>query len=256
MVWRTENNVCFASDSRLSFGTSRCDAAIKVSRVPFTVYSVGDPGQRDPVVVSGDLGMAFAGSSIAALMTKEALAEVVRDVQGIPGYHDMGMDGLSDLMFRGFRGITQSIGSAIFEKVATCVVFAGYCGSQQRIRAFRMEVDEANNHSIREALLTVGDLEVFGSSERAAREKLPSSPKAKDIIQVLRAVIGDLSIDDVGGNIQYGDFKGKTFQPAGVAEMGSTSKGVHYWRGPLDLNGEAFDQDKGLLPRFPYLDLI
>jgi hypothetical protein len=67
-----------------------------------------------------------------------------------------GMDGLSDLIFRGFRGVTQSIGSAIFQKVATCVVFAGYCGSQQRIRAFRMEVDEANNHSIREVLLACG----------------------------------------------------------------------------------------------------
>ncbi len=73
MVWRTQNNVCFASDSGLSFGTNKCDAAIKVSRVPFNVYSVGNPGQPAPVVVSGDLGRAFAGSSVAALMTKEAL---------------------------------------------------------------------------------------------------------------------------------------------------------------------------------------
>ena len=254
MVWRTENNVCFASDFRLSFGTNRCDAAIKVSRIPFTVYSVGDPGQPDPIFVSGDLGMAFAGSSVAALMSKEALAEVVRDVQGIPSYHDMGMDDISDLIFRGFQVITRSIGSAIFGAVATCVVFAGYCGAQHRIRAFRMEVDRRNSHSIREVLLAIGDLEVFGSGEPAARQRLPSSPNTRDIIRSLRAVINDPNVVDVGGNIQYGDFKGSTFQPRGVAELGSTPQGV--WRGPLDLNGDAFDQEKGLLPRFPYLDLI
>ena len=126
--------------------------------------------------------MAFAGSSVAALMSKEALAEVVRDVQGIPSYHDMGMDGISDLIFRGFQVITRSIGSAIFGAVATCVVFAGYCGAQHRIRAFRMEVDRRNSHSIREVLLAIGDLEVFGSGEPAARQRLPSSPNTRDII--------------------------------------------------------------------------
>jgi hypothetical protein len=256
MVWRTRDNICFASDSRLSFGSNRCDAGIKVSRVPFSVLSVGEPGQADPVVASGDLGMAFAGSASAALMTKVALAEVVRVMQGIPDYHDMGMESISDVMFRGFRVTSRSIGSAIFGAVATCVVFSGNCAVQQRLRAFRMEVDRTNNHSIREVLPAVGDLEVFGSGEPSARRKLPSKPDSKNIIGVLRAVINDPNIDDVGGNIQYGDFKGSIFQPAGVAELGSTAQGVHYWRGPLDLNGPDFDQENGLLPRFPYLNFI
>jgi hypothetical protein len=86
MVWRKEDNVCFASDSRLSLGAVRCDAGFKVSRIPFSICLIGQPP------VSGDLGMAFSGSSIAALMTQEALAEVVREVKGVEGIHDFGMD--------------------------------------------------------------------------------------------------------------------------------------------------------------------
>ena len=78
----------------------------------------------------------------------------------------MGMDDISDLIFRGFQVITRSIGSAIFGAVATCVVFAGYCGAQHRIRAFRMEVDRRNSHSIREVLLAIGDLEVSAAANR------------------------------------------------------------------------------------------
>jgi hypothetical protein len=92
------------------------------------------------LIASGDLGMAFAGSANAALMTKDTLAEVVRTMQGIPGYHDIGMDGISDVVFRGFKVITQSIGTAIGPVASTCVVFAGYCASQRRLRVFRMEV--------------------------------------------------------------------------------------------------------------------
>jgi|SRR5271165_5916074 len=249
MVWRTENDVCFASDSRLSFGTARCDAAFKVSRIPFSIYSVGGSGQP---LASGDLGMTFSGSSVAALMTKEALAEVMREVSVID-IHDFSMDALVDLIFRGFQVITRNIGGAILERVATCVVIAGYCVRQERIRAFRMEVDRANRCTIREVLLAVGELEVFGSGEMAARKNLPSSPGTKEIIHALRAVIEDQTIDDVGGHIQFGHFEGSTFRVAGIAEP--VGQCLHYWRGPLDLNGEEFDREKGLIPRLPNIAL-
>ena len=225
MVWRNEDdNVYFASDSRLSFGTVRCDAAFKVSRIPFSICSVGQPP------ASGDLGMAFSGSSVAALMTKEALGEVVREVYGVRGSHDFSMDALADLVFRGFRVITRNIGVALLEKVATCVVFAGYCFRQKRIRVYRMEVDRTISHVMREVLLAAGELEVFGSGDLAARMHLPPSPGTKEIIHALRAVIEDQTIDDVGGHIQFGRFEGSSFKVAGIAELFADGQRVHYWR--------------------------
>jgi hypothetical protein len=54
--------------------------------------------------------------------------------------------------------------------------------------------------------------------------------------------------------MQYGRFLGSKFQPYGIAKL--SEGGVHYWRGSLDLNGDDFDQTNGLIPNFPYLDLI
>lgn len=259
IVWRSsDGNVHFASDSRLSFGTVRCDAAIKICRVPYTIYDAAGPGESAPVESSGDLGMAFSGSSSVALMTKEALAEIVRDLQGIRHVHDMDMDGIADVMRRGFRVICDNISQALFESVATCVVFAGQCNTQGRIRVFKMSVDSTNIHSFTEILPNNGDFTAFGSGSKFAQPKLAgmSLPSQKDFLIVLKSVIDDPSVEDVGGSIQYGNFKNGSFQPAGVAMLGNTPQGVHYWRGPLDLNGPDFDQAAGLFPRFPYLNLI
>lgn len=256
MIWRSQTNIHFASDSRLSFGTSRCDAAIKVCRVPVTVLGVGGPDEPYPVYFTGDLGMTFAGSSSVALMMKEALAEVVRNVQGVSGYQDMGMRGIADLMFRGFKVIARDIGSALGEVAATAVLIAGYCKTSNSLRAFRMEMDRNARHSLSEVLLNVGDFELLGNGADEARKLLPPHPQAPDFIKVLRLVIGDSRVEGVGGSIQYGEFRGQSFQPFGVAEIGKETRQVHHWRGPLDLNGPDFDSEAGLLPHFPYLDML
>lgn len=256
MVWRTKDNVCFVSDSRLSFKYVTCDAGIKICKVPFNIYGPSDPDEGAPLLASGDLGMCFAGSSVVALMMKEALAEIVSNLQAVPTWHDFGMGGISKVMFRGFEVISKSISTALFEKAATCVVFAGYCTVKQRIRVFRMELDEQNNASIDEVLHSVGDMEVFGSGKEAARAILPSNPSQKDFVNALQKVIDDPEVDGVGGSIQYGEFKGRRFQPVGVAVLGDSLNGVHYWRGPLDLNGPDFDHANGLILGFPCLDLI
>jgi len=197
--------------------------------------------------------MAFAGSSVAALMTKEALAELVRDLQGAPGYHSLDMDGVADVMFRGFSVITREIGQALFERVATTIVFAGYCISRHDLRVFRMTVDAQNALSLNEISLNVGDVEIFGSGTAAAKQRLTASPTSKEILQTLQAVIDDPSFSEVGGNIQYGYFNGTHFSTKGIAKI-NVDGNFGYWRGPLDMNGKDFDQASGLVPRFACID--
>lgn len=255
-VWRTTDSICFASDSRLSFGNSKCDAGIKVSRLPFTIFDAAEPEAAPNTQISGDLGLVFSGSSTAALMTKEALAEIVRDLQGVPQFQSVDMDGISDVVFSGFKVITQAIGTAIFHNAATSILVAGYCPTKSRHRAFQMDMDAQAQHSMREVLCNVGDFEILGSGAVAAKAHLPNEPVMENFISALKAVINDPQIDDVGGNIQFGSFQGTAFKPYGVAETGNSERGIHYWRGPLDLNGSDFDQASGLISRFPYLDCV
>ena len=40
-------------------------------------------------------------------MVKEALAEVLFKMQGVPNFHDCGMDGIADLVFRAYKVISK-----------------------------------------------------------------------------------------------------------------------------------------------------
>lgn len=256
IVWRTELNMHFASDSRLSFGSIYADAGIKIARVPYNVFSVGDLGKPDPLLVSGDLGMAFAGSSVVALMAKEALAELIINVQGVPGHHSGSMDEIAALIRAGFQVIAQSISFALLEKAKTCIVFAGYCEERKALRAFRLELTSSNDVTLSEVLTKPGQIEIFGSGEQAARARIPTPFGLRAAIDVLQSVINDSSVPDVGGSIQFGEFKGRQFQPMGVATLGDSQAVVHYWRGPIDLNADEFNLAQGPLPRFPLLDIV
>ncbi|MEN3793370.1 hypothetical protein [Fulvimarina sp. MAC3] len=200
--------------------------------------------------------MGFAGSSSVALMVKETLSEIVRNLQGVPGYMDTGMDGVSDVVFRTFKVIAGNIGQAIFQASATEIIFAGYCTTNHRLRAFRMEANQQNVATLSEVLTQTGDIEFLGSGARSARTQLGTLRTQRDILQTLKNVIDDPSIADVGGNLQFGEFKEKNFQPFGMGLQSQSPSGISYFRGSVDYHGPDFDHTNGLLPRFPLLDLI
>ena len=154
---------------------------------------------------------------------------------------------------KGIRSRDQSkdLCATLLEKGRTCIVFGGYCTTQQKLRAFRIETDCQNQRHKREILINDTDVEIFGTEQSAALTRLRSGATERDIIAAIQAVIDDPAVTSVGGNIQYGSFLGTSFQPRGIAKLDDT--GVHYWRGTLDLNGPEF-LDQELLPNFPMLD--
>jgi hypothetical protein len=262
IVWRDGSNIKFVSDSRISVGSmATSDIGIKVVRIPFNISGPDGPGDGLPPISCGDLGMAFAGSALGVLMVKEALAELLFSMQAVPVFrNDYGMDAIADFVFRAYEVISRDLCKTICENGCTSFVFAGFCATQNKLRAFRMETDKQNKHHIYEVLTKDTDLEIFGSGAPAARLLIKNGARERDIIDVIQRVIDASSVPSVGGNIQYGSFVGTKFQPAGVAKLSDRDElgasGVHYWRGPLDLNGSDFDQAEGLTPNFPMLDLI
>lgn len=254
VVWRDGTNIKFASDSRLSFGSAGVtDFGIKIVRIPFNIYGPNEPNGEKPLLFCGDLGMAFAGSAIGTLMVKEVLVEVLYSVQCIPTFHDYSMDGIADFVFLAYEVISKDLCATIYEQGRTCIVFAGYCAMQKKLRAFRIETDSQNQRHKCEVLIGDADIEIFGSGVDSARRQMPNGANEREIIAVVQAVVDDPAVPSVGGNIQYGSFAGSRFRPMGVAKIDDS--GVHYWRGSLDLNGPDFAQAE-LLPNFPLLYLI
>ena len=256
MVWRSVDNIIhFASDSRVTIGSHRIDAGIKVLRIPYRIVGVGENGNH-PEIARGDIAMAASGASTIAMIIKEALVEILRTVQGIPEQNTFGMDEIANLLMRGFEEICRGFAVPLGKSSDIIIVFAGYCIDQRKLRAFKMQHDGATNMQIiNEVLEDIGGIEIYGSGARSGRIAFGAKPfSSKDALDALQEVIEDQNDPSVGGNIQYGSFIDKSFVIKGVAVQ--IDGQIHYWRGPIDFNSDAFFPGRGLLPLFPYLDMV
>ncbi|MEO8559954.1 MAG: hypothetical protein ABI439_12880 [Rhodospirillales bacterium] len=256
IIWQEQGTIKFASDSRLSFGEVLVgDFGIKICRVPFNIYDATESNGKKTLITSGDLGFAFAGSALGSLIIKEAISELIAELQGIAGHHQTDMYGISQFIFKAYEAISKDVCAALAKNGLTCIVFSGYCQKAEKLRTFRMETNISNQSSINEILLE-NTFEVIGSGAEPAKKLLPSAKISQaDAINALKNIIEDKSIADVGGHIQYGSFINNRFQPAGVASVDDDDL-INYWRGPFDLNAAYFNNDDGLIPNFPLLDLI
>lgn len=254
VVWRENDGVHFASDSRLTLApNSYADVGIKVLSLPYRIYSPRDSTGARTLDVSGELGMCFAGSVVSSLFVKESIAEVLKELQHAPGYTNVSMDGLAKLVFTAYRLIsTEVCRTAIGSKGRAAIVIAGWCVEKKCVRTFLLETSNDNKHSYTEILTAPNQYRFIGSGMSKAISLLPPSPSSTNYLKALKEVIDDTTEDSVGGSIQYGRFDGREFKISGIVEF---KDGVHYWRGALDLNSREFmGAHDVLIPGLKYID--
>ncbi len=254
IAWRDNQGVHFASDSRLKLAAnSFADVGIKVLALPYQVFQPIDASSgRSSIAFSGELGMCFAGSAVNSLTIKEALADVLKTLQHVPGHTDTSMQGIANFVLVAYREISRKIcQTVIADKGRADILIGGFCQEKQVIRVFRFSTDQQNQHCCKEVLQTL-TYELLGSGAGAAQADMPQSPTHSDYFDVLKSVINDPAIDSVGGNVQYGRFKDDRFVVHGVYEIGPPP---HYWRGGLDMNSKDFlANESGFIPGAPFID--
>jgi hypothetical protein len=196
--------------------------------------------------------MCFAGSAVNSLTIKESIAEVLKTLQRVPGHTDVSMEGIASFIFVAYRVISQRIcETAIAEHGRADMLIGGFCQKAKCIRVFRFSTDDQNQHSCREVLADL-PYELVGSGTNAAARDIPQDPTEQDYLNVLTSVIADPSIDSVGGNLQYGRFKGVQFVVHAIYDFGPP---VHHWRCGLDLNSTEFaDNPSGFVPWEPFFE--
>ena len=110
IVWRRNNTIHFASDSRLTLATnSSADVGIKVMGLPYRIYAPSGIGQEPEVEREGEIGMCFAGSAVNSLMLKETVATIVRELQYVPGYNEPTVEAVARFIFRAYVVISKQV---------------------------------------------------------------------------------------------------------------------------------------------------
>jgi hypothetical protein len=216
---RLNNHISLSSDSRISFGTAgHIDYGIKVFSVPVKIYS---PTSSETNITNLDydykLGLAVVGSAINAYTVKESVYEILQHLQYLPGYTDLSMEGIADLVFKVFKKTTLDLGDIIQANGICELILAGYCPIQNKVRIYKFSCD-TSTYPIRpfhKEILIANGIEFFGSGKTEANnihtQNINLSP-----LHIIRQVINDGKVATVGGGLQYGEFVINNFTIYGV----------------------------------------
>jgi hypothetical protein len=246
---KLNNTISFSSDSRISFGTQgHIDFGVKVFSVPVKIFS---PTTSDTNITTLDynynLGMAVIGSAINAYTVKESIYEFLQHLQYMPGYTNLSMDSIANIVFKVYTKTTKGL-APILQRDGLCqILLGGYCPEQNKIRVFEYSVNISNTiiPTLNEILINDG-LEFYGSGKTDATKIYTQNVGLKPL-HIIREAINDGNIDTVGGGLQYGEFVINNFQVFGVEDYklnndGSFGEYLYTLRG-LNLYKDEFERE-------------
>ncbi|MFW5700114.1 MAG: hypothetical protein ACOCWM_00355 [Cyclobacteriaceae bacterium] len=246
---RLSNHISLTSDSRISFGAAgHIDYGIKVFSVPVSIYS---PTSSETKITTLDynykLGLAVVGSAINAYTIKDSVCEILQNLQYIPDYTDLSMNGIAKLVFKVFNKTTLDFGDLIQKNGICELILTGYCPEKNGLRAFKFFCD-TSIYPIRpdyEEILVNDGIEFFGSGSTEAQNIYKTTPSLGPL-HIVRQVIKEGKINAVGGGLQYGEFVFNNFKVFGVEDYllnddGSFKEYLYTLRG-INLYKDEFER--------------
>ncbi len=251
---RLKNHISLSSDSRISFGAAgHIDYGIKIFTVPISIYS---PTSFKTNITNLDynykLGLAVVGSAINAYTVKESVFEILQNLQYIPGYTDLSMKGIADLVFKVFNKTTLDLGNIIQQSGICELILTGYCPEKNALRVYEFFCDTSTypiRPGYKEILISDG-MEFFGSGATEAENIYHLNNKLSPF-HIVRQVINEGKVNTVGGGIQYGEFVSNNFKVYGVEDYllngdGSfkeyiyTLRGINLYRDEFECGDDGF----------------
>ncbi len=130
------------------------------------------------------------------------------------------MDTLCKLTQKVSQLITERLSGVLSDGGLNEFCLTGYCFKQDRFRTFRFDCSTTPSLTVtfHEVLKADGDIEYLGSADDDARQ-LFQNFRDTPPLSVLREVIVDPAIDDVGGAIQYGKTEVRDLKVFGVRDF-------------------------------------
>lgn len=226
---KTGKQISLSSDSRITFGTAgHIDYGIKIFTVPVKIYSpTRAETNTSDIVYDYKLGLAIVGSAMNSYTVKESVFEILQNLQYIPGYSDLSMDGIASIVFKVFNKTTLDFGQLMQKNGISILVLTGLCPISAKIRVFKFYCD-ITNYPIEpsyEEILKDDGVEFFGSGKTEAEIIYKDNP-ALSPLHIIRQVIKEGEVETVGGGLQYGEFEYNNFRIFGVEDYSLNTDGT------------------------------
>lgn len=243
-------NIELASDSRISLDSGHFDTGIKVFAVPVSIsFPTPSDAIEDDEIEKGTLtlGLAVAGDTLHAYLLKEAISEILQNLQFVPDHTDLSLDRICETVNKIYTQLAQDIDGAKHNHLKSGFFLSGYCIEQQQVRAFRFETKRSPYGMIGgdyHEILNECSIEFIGSGSTLGAEIYDHHPNWPTL-WILDEAIRSNRDKTIGGKTQYGRFHSKfDFYITGVVDHIANEDGIlipkMYLRG-VDLYKDEFE---------------
>lgn len=258
LAWKRNGKVEFASDSRLTFKSggnpNYVDVGIKVFSIPVKIYSATSAQTgRTSLDFDTSIGLCFAGYTTNAYIVKETIQDILQNLQYSP-YTDFSMYGICNLVLKFYEHTSTKLCELMREDGIAEFFLAGYCPDRQKLRTFKFQLNILQHpiKAVFKEILVDDGIEFLGSGSSQASNILKMNPSISPF-KLLKKIIEDKTVSDVGGNIQYGTFYPKNsvlnFEISGVEEYSISNgelsmdlklRGTQLYRNDIVLSDQDF----------------
>ena len=247
---KSGKHISLSSDSRITFGNAgHIDYGIKVFTVPVKIYSpTSSETNITNLVYDYKLGLAIAGSAMNSYTVKESVYEMLQNLQYVPGYTDLSMNGIASLVFKVFNKTTLDFGQLMQKNGMSVLILSGFCPVENKIKVFKFYCD-ISKYPIQpdyEEILKYDGINFFGSGKIEAEIIYNNNPSLTPL-HIIRQLIKDGKVDTVGGGLQYGEFENNNFKIFGIADFtlnddGTFNEDTYSLRG-INLYKDEFERE-------------
>ncbi|KZB65345.1 hypothetical protein AUP42_18125 [Thalassospira lucentensis] len=253
-VWKHENTLHLASDSRVNLGAAgRADIAIKIGREHYSIYAPYDRNFEKVEIASGDLAFCYAGSGLGAIFMKESLSDILNELQIVPGEHEASLSSVVKVVFEAYKVISIKLAEILQSLAFVHLIVAGFCRHSNCFRAFQMlpipfdsSASSIQEYQMEEVLVGNSNYLFFGSGKGEAEKEFQKQYEdglSLRIIRTFKNIIKNNLRDDVGGSLQYGRFEQGVFKTFAEKENDTESQaGVRCRRGALDMRAPELER--------------
>jgi hypothetical protein len=225
IAWKNGQNIRFASDSRISTDDDHyADIGIKVMQIPVTIKNpIPVETGIEEVIYNYKLGMCYCGDTINAFLIKETIAEVLQNLQLLPGYTDFSLKGICNVIIKFLENSSDHLRDGMDWDPDVEFLIGGYCPENLKVMVYKFQLVDYGDHYetiCDEVLEDDDDMIIMGSGTDKAEELIANGniQPGNKLLKVLRDVCKDDTVPSVGGHLQYGQFDDNNFRILGIAD--------------------------------------
>jgi hypothetical protein len=257
---RFGSSISLCSDSRISFKDEKMyDNGIKIFSVPVKIYSA-QKTREDLRTLDFDykIGLGIVGSTFNSYTIKESIYEMLQNLEYKRGIDEISLDSIVKLVFKVYNTISIDIENILGPSARCEILLVGHCPKKNRNQIFRFFWDTENLYEPTFKEILKGELEIdfFGSGANIAKEVYRKNPNASSF-KVIKMVVDNENVMDVGGDLQYGVIQRKNFEVRGIIydeqnADGSFKRLVYKLRGINMDKGDFQNPDDELFVSYTY----